>query len=83
MYTLHLIAGIDMNQLHAWNYTGSDDAGFDIMDTRAAGMNFFKASPLYWSHNQRLRDLVHRAKNKASPWAGWAGLFRLPWTQSD
>ena len=54
MYTLHLIAGIDMNQLHAWNYTGSDDAGFDIMDTRAAGMNFFKASPLYWSHNQRL-----------------------------
>ena len=61
MYTLHLIAGIDMNQLHAWNYTGSDDAGFDIMDTRAAGMNFFKASP----------------------WAGWAGLFQLPWTQSD
>ena len=60
MYTLHLIAGIDMNQLHAWNY-----------------------SPLYWSHNQRLRDLVHRAKNKASPWAGWAGLFRQPWTQSD
>ena len=28
MYTLHLIAGIDMNQLHAWNYTFSRPAHY-------------------------------------------------------